>query len=227
MMLYCYQTVTGLPVQEPKQEREFDENFKERYSDDTFNYEGIDIVGHTQEGSGEYVDYKEQKVKVKEQNNDNYLNMNLGPLRFIFYIAIALAVIGLVYVLFKEGGNGWFQSKQNRNIAHHQEITSENIEHTDISLLIKQAEDLGDYRLAIRYFYLLVLKNLSLKNHIKFEDDKTNSEYLNEMSNTPFSDNFAYTSYLYNYIWYGKFPVNEAQYNKAKGNFTTLLNLVK
>ncbi|MBD0836953.1 hypothetical protein ICJ84_16065 [Aestuariibaculum suncheonense] len=227
MMLYSSQTAKCLPLQEPQQERQFDENFKDRYYSDTFNYEGIDMIGHTPEGSGEYVDYKEQKVKVKEQNNDKLLNMNLKPLRFIFYIAIALAVIGLVYVLFKEGGNGWFQSKQNRNITHHQEITSENIEHTDINLLIKQAEDLGDYRLAIRYFYLLVLKNLSLKKYIKFEDDKTNSEYLNEISNTPFSDKFAYTSYLYNYIWYGKFPVNDVQYNKAKGNFTTLLNLVK
>lgn len=217
----------GLPVQEPQKEHKFDENFKGRYNGDTFNYEGNDVVGHTQDGSGEYVDYKEQDVKVKEQNNDHFLNMNLGPLRFIFYIAIALAVIGLVYVLFKEGGNGWFQSKQNRNISQPQEITSKNIEHTDISMLIKQAEDLGDYRLAIRYFYLLVLKTLSLKDLIKFEDDKTNSEYLSEISNTPFSENFAYTSYLYNYIWYGKFPVNEAQYNKAKVNFTTLLNLVK
>ncbi|MBD0833120.1 hypothetical protein [Aestuariibaculum sediminum] len=207
--------------------RKFDKEFKQRYQSEIYNYEGIDIETNTPEGSGDYVEYTDKETKIKEVNNNEFLNLNIEPIRYIFYLAIAIAIIVLVYVLFKDGSTGWFSKKQNRVINHHQDINSDNIENTDINALIKQAEDLEDYRLAIRYFYLLVLKNLSIKNHIKFEDDKTNSEYLNEISSKPLSDHFAYTSYLYNYIWYGKFSVNLEQYQKAKSNFTTLLNLVK
>ena len=137
-----------------------------------------------------------------------------------------MAVIFLVYTLLNEGGSGLFSTKQNKKLTSYETITAENIENTDINALIKNAENNNDYRLAIRYYYLLVLKNLSLKNHIKFEDDKTNNDYLNEISNKPFSDKFVYTSYLYTYIWYGEFPLNTEQYAKAKSNFTALLNLV-
>jgi len=135
-------------------------------------------------------------------------------------------VVYLVYILLNEGGTGLFTVNRNKNINSYDEITADNIENADIHTLIKNAENNQDYRLAIRYYYLLVLKTLSLKNHIKFEDDKTNNEYLNEVSDKPFSKDFAYTSYLYNYIWYGEFPLDTVKYNKAKNDFSGFLKQV-
>jgi len=80
--------------------------------------------------------------------------------------------------------------------------------------------------LAIRYYYLLTLKTLNLKKYIKFENEKTNAQYLNEISKKPFKNDFAYLQYLYNYIWYGKFSINTNQYNKAKNYFVTLLKRI-
>ncbi|WP_169669626.1 hypothetical protein [Flavivirga algicola] len=227
-MVYCYQTTSSLTfLQEPEQIREFDENFKNRYSSSKYNYEGKKIVTKTPQGSGNYEDYKNGKPKLKEKNNRDGITINLGPLSWLFYLAIGIAVGYLVYILLNEGGSGLFSSRNTKTLNTYDDITAENIEHADIHALIKKAENDHNYRLAIRYYYLLVLKTLSLKNHIKFEDDKTNSEYLNEISEKPFHEKFAYTSYLYNYIWYGKFAVDIEQYTKAKGNFLTLLNQVK
>ncbi len=227
-MFCCYQTTSSFnSVQEPEQIREFDEGFKRRYSGSKYNYEGKKVVTKTPQGSGNYEDYKSGKPKLKEKNNQDGITINLGPLGWLFYLAIAIAVIYLVYILLNEGGTGLFSSRNNKTLNDYDEITAENIEHADIHALIKNAENDNNYRLAIRYYYLLVLKTLSLKKHIKFEDDKTNSEYLNEISEKPFSEKFAYTSYLYNYIWYGKFTVDVEQYTKAKGHFLTLLNQVK
>ncbi len=213
--------------QEPQQTRQFDKNFKERYTGDKYNYEGKKIITETPSGSGKYEDYKKGDPKYKEKNDSEDLTINFGPFGWLFYIALAIAVVYLVYILFNEGGSGLFSSKRHQKINNFDDITSENIENTDINSLIKKAENDSDYRLAIRYYYLLVLKMLTKKNHIKFEDDKTNSEYLNELNETPFNEKFAYTSYLYNYIWYGKFPLNIKQYTKAKSNFTTLLKVIK
>ncbi len=213
--------------QEPQQIRKFDDDFKTRYSSRKYNYEGKEVVKQSPGGSGKYEDYKNGDPSIKERNNSDSLSINLGPFAWLFYLALAIAVIYLVYILLNEGGTGLFTSKQNRKLIDYEDITAENIENADIHTLIKNAENDNNFRLAIRYYYLLVLKNLSLKNHIKFEDDKTNTEYLNEISKKPFSKRFAYISYLYNYIWYGEFPLNLDEYNKARYHFATLLNQVK
>ncbi len=213
--------------QKPQQNRTFDTHFKERYADKKYDYEGKKVVTNTEPGSGNYEKYKNGNPTIKESNNDGNLQINLGPFSWIFYIAIFIAVLYLVYILLNEGGTGLFSSKGHKKIENVTEITSENIENTDIHALINRAENNHDYRLAIRYYYLLVLKTLTLKNHIKFEDDKTNAEYLNETQGKPYGKDFAYTSYLYNYIWYGEFPLNTMQYAKAKHDFVTLINQVK
>ncbi|AUP78139.1 hypothetical protein [Flavivirga eckloniae] len=224
---YCQISLSTNTVQQPEFIRQFDDDFKDRYSGNKFNYEGKKIVTETPNGSGKYEDYKNKKPSQKETNDENVITINIGPIGWLFYIAIALAVVYLVYILLNEGGSGLFSSRKNQTLNDFEEITAENIEHADIHALIKNAENENNYRLAIRYYYLLVLKTLSIKKHIKFEDDKTNSEYLNEISEKPFSKAFEYASYLYNYIWYGKFALNVKQYNKAKNNFLTLLNQVK
>lgn len=227
-MTCSFQVSFGLNLQQtPEKIKTFDDDFKKRYDSNKYNYEGRDIVTESESGSGKYEDYKKAEDLRKERNNSDDLSINFGPFAWIFYIAIALAVVFLVYTLLNEGGTGLFTVNRNKAINTYGEITADNIENADIHTLIKNAENNNDYRLAIRYYYLLVLKTLSLKNHIKFEDDKTNNEYLNEVSDTPFSKDFEYTSYLYNYIWYGKFPLNIDKYNKAKNNFSSFLNQMK
>lgn len=178
-------------LHQPQQLRQFDDDFKERYSENKYNYEGEDIVTQTPSGSGEYKDYENAEDNRKDRNDSNFLSINFGPLSWLFYLAIGLAVAYLVYILFNEGGTSLFSSRQHKKISHYQEITAENIETADINSLISNAEKDNNFRLAIRYYYLLILKNLSLKNYIKFEDDKTNSEYLNEVSATPLTINLS------------------------------------
>ena len=226
IIVCCNQTFATHPSQSPKVIRHFEDDFKQDYSSDKFNYEGKDIYTKTSSGSGNYEDFKNDKPKLEEQNNDDRLSINIGFLAWLFYLAIAGAVVYLVYILLHEGGSGLFSSNRNKSITNYDDITSENIKNTDIHKLIKDAENNKDYRLAIRYYYLHVLKTLSVNNHIKFEDDKTNSEYLNEITDKPFSKDFAYISYLYNHIWYGEFPLPYEKYKKAKNNFATLLKQV-
>ncbi|MEW4925508.1 hypothetical protein [Algibacter sp. 2305UL17-15] len=228
VIISYHQTVFGVTVlQDYEVNRVFDSDFKERYSSEKYNYEGKKVVGKTRSGSGKYEDYNKGKVKTKEKNDSEETIIDLGAFGWLFYLILILAVGYLAYILLNEGVTGFFTSNKNKSIQRFDDITAENIEHADIHALIIQAENENDYRLAIRYYYLLVLKTLSIKNHIKFEDDKTNAEYLNELNEKPFSKSFSYVSYLYNYIWYGKFDLDESQYSKAKDNFTTLLNQVK
>jgi hypothetical protein len=60
---------------------------------------------------------------------------------------------------------------------------------------------------------------MSEKGIIKWDIEKTNSDYLYEITNETRRDEFAYLSYLYNYIWYGEFELDEATFEKAKTAF--------
>jgi hypothetical protein len=211
----------------PNLDRQFEEDFKDRYSGRKFNYEGQKIVSETPPGSGDYADYKNEEPSLEEKNSSEGFTINLGPFSWLFYIVLILAVLYLAYVLLNQGGTGLFSFRKDNKLQNHDHITAENIERTDVNSLIEKAENEHNYRLAIRYYYLLVLKTLSLKNFIKIEEDKTNTDYLDEIHAKPFSSGFAYTSYLYNYIWYGKFSLNSDQYIRAKHNFLRLLNEVK
>lgn len=214
-------------LQEPNLNRTFDTDFKNRYSGNKYNYEGIKIITKTPSGSGIYEDYTNGKPNIKEDENNTSFSINLNSFSWLFYLALFASISYLIYILLKDGGSGWFSSKQHKRIINFEDITSKNIENTDIDALIKLAENNKDYRLAIRYYYLLVLKTLAAKKHIKVEDDKTNADYLNEIKLKPFSNDFQYISYLYNYIWYGEFPLDTNQYAIAKDTFATLLNQVK
>lgn len=214
-------------TQLPKQKNQFDTDFKERYSGKKYDYEGREIVGQNPSGKGKIADYKNEKVRTKEKNNEDFLSMNLGFLDWIFIMALLVGVGYLAYVLLNEGSSGLFSKRQHQKLNENGDITAKNIENTNILSLINTAENNKDYRLAIRYYYLLVLKNLSLKNLIKIEDDKTNADYLEEISGQDFFKKFNYISYIYNYTWYGEFDVNTEQYNNAKANFTTLLTAIK
>ena len=216
-----------MAYQEPNIHRKFDDNLKDRYSSNKYNYEGKKVVNKLPIATGDYEDFNTKKPKINEDNNASNILVNLGYFSWLFYIVLFIAVVGLIYILLKEGGSGWFFLKGQTKIDTSVDITSANIETTDIHALITQAETNQDYRLAIRYYYLLVLKTLSLKNHIKFEDDKTNADYLNATKSKPFSGAFQYTSYVYNYIWYGEFPLNNQQYILAKDTFVTLINQIK
>ena len=92
--------------------------------------------------------------------------------------------------------------------------------------LVNEASTDLNYRLAVRYYYLWVLKELSAAKFIHYDVEKTNSDYQFELLNTEMKKPFLYTSYLYNYIWYGEFEVNTLEFEKARTAFDQLLNQI-
>lgn len=89
----------------------------------------------------------------------------------------------------------------------------------DIQALIDQALKEKNYRLAIRYYYLLTLQQLSSKGLIDWQVQKTNHEYLYEIKNSDLREQFDTLTDLYDYIWYGNFEVDHSAFAKAQHAF--------
>ena len=209
---------------ESQDKREF-ENLKEKYNSDEYIYE------RSVENSGWWSRFKQWLSDFFKDlfnfNSDakasDFTNIALK----IFYVVIFLLVVYfIVKAIINKEGNWVFGKSSDKSIIPVTDIEN-NIYETDFKTLINTAESENNYRLAIRYYYLWLLKTLSKEEIIEYDVEKTNSDYYFEIKQEDTKKEFSYTSYLYNYIWYGEFDIDEPQFNKAKKAFTHFLNSIK
>jgi hypothetical protein len=204
--------------------RRFD-NLNEKYSGDDFIYE------RTVENSGWWSRFKQW---LSDKLRSLFNIKNAGQASKITDLAIkiggVLLFVLVIYFIFRaiinKEGTWVFGKSSDKSIIPVTDIEA-NIHTTDFKQLIAEAEENSNYRLAIRYYYLWLLKKLSAAEIIHYDVEKTNNDYRNEIEIPKVKEDFAYTSYLYNYIWYGEFDVNDEQFNKAKLAFDKFLNSIK
>ncbi len=148
-----------------------------------------------------------------------------GFLGFLFqtipYLIIGGIIALIIWLFIKLNPGKGLGSKNNEQevyLSEEQEI----IENKDIEALIKEAIALGNLRLAIRYYYLLILRELKNKNLINYEQEKTNEDYLKEIKENKINKPFQELTHLYDFVWYGNFTINPQQYKTAEEDFLAL-----
>jgi hypothetical protein len=90
--------------------------------------------------------------------------------------------------------------------------------------LLRKAEQEQDYRSAVRLLYLQTLKLLSEANIIHYQTDYTNLEYVQQLYQTKFYDEFFTVTRHYEYVWYGKFEISKELFGKMKHDFLAVQN---
>lgn len=196
-------------------------DLKEKYNSDEFIYE------RNIEKSGWWTRFKQWLQDLFQIKNTAQSSDTMDLILTIFYVLIFIAVVYFIAkaIVNKEGS--WVFGKASaKNIIPVLDLESD-IEEADLKKLIKESEKNNNYRLAIRYYYLWLIKSLTAAEIIEFDVEKTNSDYQNEIASKELREKFTYTSYLYNYIWYGEFDVDHDQFEKAKKAFNQFLKSIK
>lgn len=192
-------------------------------------------------------DYSNQLIPPKESYFEKILNWfgrifkkflemvvgtkNLDKV-FIIIIRILPYAIGLLflYLLLKFFMNrnliDFISTAKNRKINPQTE-EEELIRNTDLSSLLEQAIADKNYRVAIRYNYLLVLKKLDEANIIFWEQQKTNEDFINEISLAQLKEVFSEITRLYDFVWYGEFGLTHEEFLQASSDFEVTYNLIK
>jgi hypothetical protein len=140
------------------------------------------------------------------------------------YVLIPLAVIFILWKLFGEKFFLYGSSKKNKINF---EEAPENIHEINFDKLIQEAISKQQYRLAVRLSYLLILKELTIKNVIVWSPEKTNYEYLGEIKENRIRDQFAHNTLMYEYVWYGDFEINQNNFSKVIDAFRTFTEQIK
>ncbi len=98
----------------------------------------------------------------------------------------------------------------------------ENIHGISFDEEIEKAKSVGDYRLALRLMYLKALKKMSDTNHISWQINKTNTDYLNETSGKSWFSVFRSLTYSFEYAWYGELAVTKERFDVLENQFYEL-----
>jgi len=103
----------------------------------------------------------------------------------------------------------------------------DNIHEMDFDKLIDEAMSKKDYRLGVRLVFLYALKMLSDKDHIHWDQGKTNHDYMEELKMAELKPGFNDLNYYFEYAWYGNFQINAEMFNHVQDIFKTWRSNIK
>lgn len=107
------------------------------------------------------------------------------------------------------------------------DIYTENVHNMNFDELISNALKNRDYRLVVRFLYLKNLKLMSDKEIIDWSTNKTNYSYQYEIKNNSLRNKFLEATLIFDYVWYGKFVLDESQFSEINRRMDEFNNMVK
>ena len=165
------------------------------------------------------------------QNNTDYswIAALIPLLKWFFIIG---GVLLLAFLIYKFIGEGNVFSGKNRKLgATSTQIDldniEENLETAELDPFILKAIAAKNYPLAIRLYYLAILKELTLTGAIVWKKDKTNRIYLKEMQSHALFTDFRSVTTIFERVWYGSSTLEEAGFLSIQTDFKDLLTATR
>lgn len=148
-----------------------------------------------------------------------------GPLvRIVSYLVIIVVIVLVVYFVVRNISLD-LKIKRDQIRTDDLEQPVEDIENIDISGLLEQARREGNFRMAVRLYYLGLLKKLHEMEKIVWKKDKTNRDYLGEL----FSKEFYFPemrrlTLSYEAVWYGEHDLNSESFQRLSSQFESVFH---
>lgn len=197
--------------------REFADDLSEKYASEEFQYDQLE--GEAENLLARFVTWFLNQLADLLGFEVDAATLQL--VKFLVYgIFILLALYLMVRLLVGQRTSSFFASKGSRIAPL--AFSEEEITAIDLDAHIQEALARHNYRLALRYTYLKSLRQLSQNNIIHWDPDKTNSDYLGEIQSDALKEPFKKISYLYDYVWYGEFPLEKKGFANAQRHFEQL-----
>jgi len=173
------------------------------------------------EAAKEGIDFSKDMQQPTEEPQPSSNPQDEAAAQLVFKILLIVGGIALLAVLLYYVLTGGFSMKkstpgQKKAVAKTLEEVEDDLENADPADLLQQAIEQGQYSLAVRLYYLSILRELSLRKIIKWKRDKTNQDYLREARQSAFFGQFEHFTRLFEYIWYGEQAFSQADFSRLQ-----------
>jgi len=189
--------------------------------------ESVVIRRETWEEVSRDIDYGtpiESNPKVEEEDSPSFFSSDALKI-----IVISVSIIGLVLLLIKIlGGNSGEKKikspKQSYELAN---SIDELLINSDLDSILQELLNRQEYRLALRILYLITLKNLNDQKIIDWKKEKTNNDYINEISQEPYLKEFKELTYFFELTWYGEKALSAPTFQDFESRFVNFNSSIK
>jgi hypothetical protein len=179
------------------------------------------------------------------RNDDAYWYANLPPkkplprpkeqksffdkdwVRTLLWILIVACFVGALIWYLSSSNIRLFRKASPPLVMEEDLPMSEDIFSLDYDKALRDALAAGNYRLAIRLLYLGTLKDLSERGRITYTQEKTNSDYLSQLYNTPYYRSFFRLTRDFEYSWYGQFSITGDTFAVVQKEFADFKQLLR
>lgn len=135
----------------------------------------------------------------------------------LMIILTAVMLIVVVSILSRHGLRRVFHG-ESRSTG---QVTAdeEDIREMNLDALIREAEQTGDLRRAIRLHYLLVLRKLVDRGVLEWSPERTDRDYMAQIKDTALRSRFAHAALVFQWVWYGHAEVDRERYESIRRPF--------
>jgi len=202
-------------------------------------YQNQDLPARTFEESDwekakEGIDYSEdiQPKSEEEEQQPSTTPQDESTAQAFFKIVLLIGGVALLILLLYFVLTGGFTiknttPKRQKAFAKSLEEVEEDLENADPADLLQRAIEQGEYSLAVRLYYLSILRELSLQKIIRWKKDKTNQDYLREASSSAFFADFQHFTRLFEYIWYGEQRFSQTEFTQIQPQLEGFIQEIK
>lgn len=146
---------------------------------------------------------------------------------FFFLLVIGALVFFMVRIF---GGAAFLSNKKvaSEKIKYSIEQVEDNLQKADLEGFAQHAIQNQDYKLALRLYYLQIIKVLSRQKVIKWKRDKTNREYVREVqrNQSDYAVDFKQLTRLFERVWYSDISINQSQFQQFQPLFSAFLKKI-
>jgi hypothetical protein len=178
----------------------------------------------------DYTDHRKKKPEAEAEtlplSKPSSFSVSEQTLRLIAFMVL-FAI--LILILLKAFGVNISLGKKKKKAEQQFSITEfdDRIPESELDRFLSEALEQNDYRLAVRIYYLMVLKELSGRKMISWRKEKTNYDYLVEMRPAVQYGGFRDVTLIFERSWYGERFLDRNNYEEASQRFKNFLASLK
>jgi hypothetical protein len=175
---------------------------------------------------------EKQEVEKKEKPAD-MPNIDLSPPPSVNFQGISqillfiLVAVILVFLIYRIATGGFALNNQAvGNLAEETANLEERLRESDVDKYLREALARGEYRLAVRFYFLRVLKAMIENNHTEWKKEKTNRLYLSDVRERPYHKQLRDAIHIYERVWFGQTEFSKEDFERVQPDFQNLLKLI-
>ncbi|PRD46028.1 hypothetical protein C5745_17325 [Sphingobacterium haloxyli] len=136
-------------------------------------------------------------------------------------VAALVLFVWIIYRVLFSSKRLLIKDKDDDDASDEVKFVEKNLLEIDLADYIDKAQKEHDFALAIRYLNLLNIQLLAKRELIHWKYTKTHVELIEEIEHEELKRDFTRNVNIYNRVWYGNMPVDQAKYEEFASYFLT------